>query len=117
LDAFPFNSEDSLDDDAFEALMGINDPGDGLLPDTTAPPPSAAAPSDRNNLDTMPVEEGVLDKIAQEESDKPSPSPGVGTTPAPATTAESLDARIAYLQRHSCTCIGALARDFGCWVG
>lgn len=99
MDAFPFASDDSLDDEAFEALMGINDPGPDHQPLQDTSPASGTmggAPVDPATMDTFPVAEEELDAIARDRTEHPSPEPRVshGTT--------ALDERIAYLQSHHC---------------
>ena len=84
IDAFPFSPNESLDDESFEALMGLGD--DNEFP---SPLPPRRDPRDPNNLETLEVEVAVLENMAAEES---------GVPPPPATV-ESMDERIAFLQR------------------
>ena len=88
LDGIPFGSDESLDDEMFEEMMGVHEAGDGPVPD----PVPHTLPSD-------PSEWGAV--LAGPERPSPDSPPEVAV--------EYMDARIAYLQSPawSSTCVFA----------
>ncbi|CAL1165988.1 unnamed protein product [Cladocopium goreaui] len=53
LDCIPWGSDESLDDETFEAMMDVHESGDAPLPDP-APHHHVANPNDPANMDTLP---------------------------------------------------------------
>ena len=99
LDCIPWGSDESLDDETFEARMDVHESGDAPLPDP-APHHHVANPNDPANMDTLPSDPSEWGAVLGG-PDRPSPdSP-------PEVAVEYIDARIAYLQSlaWSSTCV------------
>ena len=77
-----------MDDETFEALMGVHESGDEPLPDP-APHHHVVNHNDPANLDTLPSDPSEWGAVLGG-PDHPSPSPEGAV--------EYIDARIAYLQ-------------------
>lgn len=98
LDDFPVGSEDSIDDDAFEALMGVSTSFDDPIEDPALPTSPGTDPRDPSNFETLPTDPVYLDQVAAlyEKTDPPK----AGSSRA--MTLTEVDDRITFLRRPAC---------------